>query len=263
MFSLSILSRRCWSLIQLTQDYNDLFLEQNSMERLAFQMSLTQFIAVGEGIARAIECLEATSANPANVYLYWLAVVAHMKQALVTSKLPNSVCGQIRQIIITRWQQFFVDGPTNIHKTAFYLNPSKYFSLPLSTITQSFIPGYARSSIFRNTNPLSFNITLPAKSPSVPPGIKNPRIFKEIGEYLFTLIVTEVKHGRNEFLKTFRNRPVSLAEQYKAQFTAYSQSSYPFATPLGEGQSPLEWWRAFEGTANGGILAVRLRGKFD
>ncbi|KAF5312309.1 hypothetical protein D9619_003512 [Psilocybe cf. subviscida] len=220
-------------------DYNDLFLEENSMERLAFQMSLTQFIAVGEGIARAIECLEATSTNPADVYLYWLAVVSHMKQALLTSKLPNNVCGQIRQIIITRWQQFFVNGPTNVHKTAFYLNPS-----------------YVHSSIFRNTNPLSFNITLPAKSPSVPPGIKNPGTFKEIGEYLFSLVVTEVKHGRNEYLKTFKNRPVSLSEQYKAQFTAYAQGSYPFTTPLGDGQSPLEWWRGFEGTANGGILAA-------
>jgi hypothetical protein len=107
--------------------YNDIFTED--LEYLNFQLTLTQFVAIGEGIARCIECLEATATTPADVYLYWLAMVARMKQTLVTCKLPNDVCGEIRGIINARWNEFFINGPTNIHLSAFYLNPSKWLTM--------------------------------------------------------------------------------------------------------------------------------------
>lgn len=87
-------------------------------------MTLRQYIAVGEGIAWAIECLEATATNPADVYLYWLAVVARMKQTLEECHLPDEVCGQIRGIIVLRWREFFIHGPTDAYRAAFYLHPS-------------------------------------------------------------------------------------------------------------------------------------------
>ena len=105
------------------QKYNDVFVD--NMEHLNFQLRLTQFVAVGEGFARCIECLEAGQTNPADVYLYWLALVARLKQVLQTCKLPDSVCDEIRGIINERWKEFFVNGPTNVHLSAFYLNPSK------------------------------------------------------------------------------------------------------------------------------------------
>ncbi|KDR72460.1 hypothetical protein GALMADRAFT_142787 [Galerina marginata CBS 339.88] len=144
--------------------YNNLFTQ--NMASLQFELRLTQFVAVGEGIARCIECLEATAkataTNPADIYLYWLAMLARMRQTLETCALPDDVCGQIRGIINSRWQEFFINGPTNVHLSAFYLNPT-----------------YLRSSIFKNPNPLSFSITLPARMPSkVPPGVRNPKTFE-------------------------------------------------------------------------------------
>ena len=47
-----------------------------------------------------------------------------MKQTLETAYLPDEVCGQIRGIMVSRWREFFVYGPTNVHLSAFYLNPS-------------------------------------------------------------------------------------------------------------------------------------------
>lgn len=115
-----------------------------------------------------------------------------------------------------------------------------------------------KSSIFKNPNTLSVNISLPQTGPStIPPGIQNPRTFREIGAYLHSLLVTEINEGSNKYLiQTWRGKPQSFAKAYKAQFTAYSQGTYPFMAPLSVGQSPLEWWLAFEGTPNGGILAV-------
>lgn len=116
---------------------------------------------------------------------------------------------------------------------------------------------YIRSSIFKKPNPLAFNITLPAKGPStVPPGITNPKTFLEVGRYLHSLLVTEINSGSDPFLNGWKNRPQAFNKLYQAQFTAYAQGSYPFTTPLSLNQSPLEWWSAYEGTDNGGLLAV-------
>ena len=92
---------------------------------LLFEMEVSQFVDIGHPIACAIECIEATATNPADVYLYWLAIIARLKEVLETSHLPDSVRGEIRGIVNKRWREFFVDSPTNVHLAAFYLNPSK------------------------------------------------------------------------------------------------------------------------------------------
>jgi hypothetical protein len=92
-------------------------------------MFLNQLISVTEGIARAIQCLEAQSCNPADVYLLWLAVTSHIRATLRTSMIPESVCNEIRGIINHRWNEFFVENPGHeAYLAAFYLNPSVLIS---------------------------------------------------------------------------------------------------------------------------------------
>lgn len=123
-------------------------------------------------------------------------------------------------------------------------------------IPQDFV-GYVRSSIFNKPNPLSFNIVLPRKGPSeVPPGIQNPRTFLEVATYVFDILVQEVEYGVDPFLVAFRKRKALFSASFKQQFTAYAQGAYPFNVPVGPGQTPLEWWKAFVGTENAGIIAV-------
>ncbi|KAF9530179.1 hypothetical protein CPB83DRAFT_905460 [Crepidotus variabilis] len=93
------------------------------------------FIAIDDPFARTIQCLEATSTNPADVYLYFTALVARLKQALETCHLPQDVSGPIPAVVNRRWMEFFVNGPSNAHRSAFYRNPD-----------------YVRSSIFINPN---------------------------------------------------------------------------------------------------------------
>lgn len=116
----------------MIQKWNAIYV-RNTPVTLQFEMKLNQLIAVGQGIAKAIECLEAGATNPADVYLYWLAVTSDIKDALGTCGLPDEVCREIRLIVNARWREFFVEGPTNAHLSAFYLNPSK----PLSSLSQS------------------------------------------------------------------------------------------------------------------------------
>lgn len=64
-------------------------------------------MAVGRPIANALECLEATASNPADVYLYWLAILAHMKETLKIAMLPDEVNGQIQGIMTRQFNEFF------------------------------------------------------------------------------------------------------------------------------------------------------------
>ena len=252
-------SLQCIKAEIILQKYSHLFDGKNPSAGLRFEMELTQFISVGNPLARAIECLEATSANPADVYLYWLAILGGVKDALESCYLPDEVCGQIRGIINSRWKEFFVDGPTNAHLSAFYLNPGEYHNSVTIFIPQYLI-GYVRSSIFNKPNPLSFNIILPSKGQSeVPPGIQNPRTFLEVARYVFDILVQEVESGVDPVLIAFRKRKALFSANFKQQFTAYAQGAYPFNVPVGPGQTPLEWWKAFVGTENAGIIAVSHR----
>ena len=65
-------------------------------------MELTQFIGVGNPLAHAIECLEVTSANLADVYLYWLEILAGMKDTLEGCYLPDEVCGHFFKLSLER-----------------------------------------------------------------------------------------------------------------------------------------------------------------
>lgn len=106
-------------------------------------------------------------------------------------------------------------------------------------------------------NALSFSITLPNKGVrDVPLGIQSPKMFKEVGAYLLTLMITEINEGVNPSFTVWKGRGKAFIAAYQTQFTAYAQGAYPFNTPLGDGENPLDWWRALHGSANGGILSV-------
>ncbi|KAJ7606344.1 ribonuclease H-like domain-containing protein [Mycena polygramma] len=197
-------------------------------------------ISVTEGIAKAIQCLEAQSCNPADVYLLWLAVTAHIRATLRDSMIPEDVCNEIRGIINYRWNQFFVTNSGHgAYPAAFYLNPN-----------------YVNSSIFKQPNAVAPpTITIPGTgTPDVPIGVKNAKIFTSVGEYLYAQAIEEIDHGVDPVLITFKRKKKTFVTKFKEQFTAYAQGAFPFNKPLGK-ERPIDWWRTLEGTEHGGILA--------
>ena len=80
--------------------------------------------------ARAIQCLEAKDTNPADVYTYWLAVVAHLHDLIVKdsdkSKYTTEFKERIRQIANYRFSELIESKHTsNIYLTAFILDPGR------------------------------------------------------------------------------------------------------------------------------------------
>ncbi|KAJ7017102.1 ribonuclease H-like domain-containing protein [Mycena alexandri] len=219
--------------------YNAYFIK-DSPKTLDYQLKLNQLIAVTEGAARAIQCLEGATCNPADVFLLWLAVTAHVRAALKDSAIPEDVCNEIRGIYNARWQEFFVTNPGHdAYLAAFYLNPK-----------------YVNSSIFKRPNAVApHTIKIPGTTPDAPIGIRNPKTFIAVGKYLFDQGVVEIEHGVDPVLVAFKKKKSSFVKNFKSQFTAYGQGAFPFNTPLGT-MHPGTWWRTLEASEHGGIIAA-------
>lgn len=84
-------------------------------------------------IARAIQCLELKEVNASDVYLYWLAVVAQLRDlflqddSLMKPKYSKSTKDQIRQIVNRRFSQLIENERSmNIYLIAFALDPCTF-----------------------------------------------------------------------------------------------------------------------------------------
>ena len=90
-------------------------------------MDLAKLVAITGPYAKAIQCLESSQTTCADVYLYWLAIVAQMEQLLQS----NTICLQeetktaIRTITNVRFNQMINDAPNDPYITAFYLHPGE------------------------------------------------------------------------------------------------------------------------------------------
>lgn len=85
--------------------------------------------------ARAIQCLEAKDTTPADVYTYWLAVVAQLVDLFEqddkksSPRYPNSLRESIRQIANARFTKLIENKQaSNVYLAAFVLDPGTYLS---------------------------------------------------------------------------------------------------------------------------------------
>lgn len=94
----------------------------------SFASDLNQLIAIGLPFAKTILCLEATHSTAGDVFMFWCAIAANLKQVLTDKKLriPGDLKGKVRAIFNARWKEVFEDGPTDAHLSAFYIHPGKW-----------------------------------------------------------------------------------------------------------------------------------------
>jgi hypothetical protein len=109
-----------------------------SADILQLELDLVKLMDVIGPFAKAIKCLESAHATAADVYLFWLAVVAQLERLFLKkpspATLPNWVREQIRAVTNQRFDGMINDAPTDIYVAAFFLDPRQ-----LSFITVSFI----------------------------------------------------------------------------------------------------------------------------
>lgn len=118
------------SLIDLTdttafqnKEVHHLFVK-NSHSGATFRMQLQRLIKVLTPFAKTIACLESSQSNPADVYLFWLAILSSLKHILEdkSSGFTTSEAGQIRAIANARFREVLQEGPDDCYISAFYLD---------------------------------------------------------------------------------------------------------------------------------------------
>lgn len=91
-------------------------------------MGLKRLIKVLKPFAKTIASLESSQANPADVYLFWLAALANLKRVLESDDtgFSSEEAGQIRAVANDRFRELLQEGPADCYISAFYLDPRAF-----------------------------------------------------------------------------------------------------------------------------------------
>lgn len=109
---------------------------------------------------KTIASLESSQANPADVYLFWLAILSNLKRVLDSGDtgFTTREAGQIRAVANDRFRELLTEGPDDCFISAFYLDPrmSLYLFTIVYVLSQkfceaTFTPRSSRSLIPSNS----------------------------------------------------------------------------------------------------------------
>ena len=103
-----------------------MFMNRTSGKYGEFEQSLLQYISIVAPIIRSLWSLEAAHANTADVFIFWLACAATLKDLFSKGPditgIPNSLAEAVIAIFNKRYAEFFKN---EIYFTTFALDPSK------------------------------------------------------------------------------------------------------------------------------------------
>ncbi|KAK0220637.1 ribonuclease H-like domain-containing protein [Armillaria fumosa] len=176
---------------------------------LEFQLALKHYSTIIGPLARLLWALKAAQTNAADVYMFWLAIVAELRDIFSRPEdtgIEPDLAKKIIHIFLRRHREFIDESPGDIYFIAVYLNPHEsVFSYPIRpTIT---IPGN--------------NLGSDSEADMAP----CPRAYKHVKKGL------KAKSAK------------AIAEEFSPQLLAYSQGEYPISDRVGS-QTVLEWWEA-------------------
>ncbi|KAI0710280.1 hypothetical protein C8Q72DRAFT_903990 [Fomitopsis betulina] len=191
--------------------------------------------------AKSIKCLESAHATPADVYLFWLAIMSELEQLFTENRLqlPVSTMEDIRAISNQHFNELINNAPQDIYITAFFLDPR-----------------YRNAPIYKNINPLSISsiqITgQPNARSAAPTESPHDAMVKRVGLCLLQLLKNEYgtllneKNVKERMLK--RNplleglTPSQAYAELKDAVKAYARGFEPFNRPLKTNRSVRDWW---------------------
>ncbi|KII84265.1 hypothetical protein PLICRDRAFT_358654 [Plicaturopsis crispa FD-325 SS-3] len=227
----------------------------------AFEHDLEQLLMVIGPIAKSIKCLESSHSTVADVYLFWLAIMASIESLIVEDKLdlPNPVIEHIRRLCNYRFDKMINQAPSDIFITGFFL-----------------VPRYRDAKILKQINPLAINpISLslgkkrkdtdPSPNRDAPAQASAPRrpapkvsqsssadTYTRIGNALMGMLRAEYVYKKRPIAGISANDAV---EQLKTSLRLYARGLYPFNRPFDDATTPMAWWKALSDHPDARILA--------
>ena len=103
-----------------------LLARQHSRATTAYTNELATYTSIMAPIARSIKALEGRAANAADVYIFWLAIAASLRNLFTRDdEIDKVLAGKVTAIVNRRYKEFINDSPTDIYFAAFFLDPRK------------------------------------------------------------------------------------------------------------------------------------------
>ena len=130
-----------------------------------FKQELEGLLSVLEPIAHAVKCLESTLTNAADVYHFWLAILATLSdlfrgQDPYKPKFIESTINDICQLVNAHWKQSTDGIEHRVYLAALFLECMCFQSSILSLLMLIYWTDHLMSPIFtrKSHNPLSTSI---------------------------------------------------------------------------------------------------------
>ncbi|KAK0429635.1 hypothetical protein EV421DRAFT_1723029 [Armillaria borealis] len=195
---------------------------------LEFQLALKQYSTIIGPLARSLWALEAAQTNAADVYMFWLAIAAELRDIFSRPEdtgIKQELAKKIIHIFLRRYKEFIDESPDDIYFIAAYLDPryvnSEILNKPISVTSGPTI-----------TIPSLMNVGPDAEADMAP----CPRAYKRVEAYGRR----PSSAGIGRLVQQAKSVKV-IAEEFSPQLLSYSRGEYPFTDPVGS-KTVLEWW---------------------
>ncbi|KAI6138392.1 hypothetical protein BKA82DRAFT_3990118 [Pisolithus tinctorius] len=214
---------------------------------------LETYITIVGPFIRSLWSLEASHANASDVFLFWLAIGASLKDLVQKDdrtrpgNIPVSLMHDVIAIYNRRWKEFFRN---DVYFTAFALDPryptSDFVIKPVVAAPAIVIPPQ---------NPTK--ILACARRP-----LPHPRAYNRVKESLKPMLRAMLDrckmnpHATDAFSQTVREYgPTGTVDELRLQIDAFWRQEHPFNRPMKDGNT-LAWWQAFEHHPGAQVLAA-------
>ncbi|KAG8715661.1 hypothetical protein FRC08_010296 [Ceratobasidium sp. 394] len=241
--------------IEVKKDH-PLYFIKNVAACSKFGTQLYQLEKLTKPIAKAIQCLESGHSNPSDVMVFYLAIMASLRQLLDNNDsdlaLPEDVLVAAQASVCARYHSMILASGQEVYLATFFLHPQ-----------------YINSDILRrhNLNPLNTNVIVlpPRHKPNDTPPLPDADIyqaipaFPKIAVYLKQVFCRELMAGTisaaTEYPST--NEGVStIISIFKSQVCAYARGEHPFVqTAPTSTTDPMTYWKRLLKHPNACFLA--------
>jgi len=231
--------------------------QPRSRVTMEYMNDLAVYTSIMAPIARSIKSLESRAANAADVFIFWLAIAASLRDLFSmpphVTGITSELAGKITKIVNRRYKEFIDNSPTDLYFAAFFLDP-RVFHPFIDGHLLKYHTGYVRSDVLKRPTTMGHTITVPPMhSDPSPPQVPYLAAFIRTKEFLKVLL-KPLCAAKHEFIM---NIGVKRAmKEMVRQLELYARGEGPFASP--PRSDTLSWWRALSESCDANVLAVRL-----
>lgn len=235
--------------------------------------NLNTYIDIIGPFIRSLWSLEAAHANASDVFVFWLAIGATLKDLFSKDKdetgLSRTLARRVIAIFNARWAEFFTN---DVYFTTFALDPR---SLVLSHRTHAYcshsLIGYPLSDLIMKPAVAAPTIRIPpqngpaaaSESTVFDRPIPHRRAYDRVKEFLKPILramldrTQRTPDATDAISKCIREvGAAGVVEELKNQLRAFWREEWPFDRPIENGD-PYSWWRELQPHPHAHVLAVR------